>query len=462
MPAYDLTSVDSEAVCMDGSPAKYYFVPATVPSQNNIWLLYLEGGDWCFDEFSCQSREKNAAAFTSSSSWPSTQKLGGIFETNPTKTPFAHVNKVYIGYCSSDAYVGNAGPSAETFGYYFRGQKIVEATLQAMVQTHGMGTRGMTERLLFGGCSAGARGASFTLDYVPGIITGFGGSNVQVQGMLDSSLWLDVQPYSPSLISLQCQVQAITSFINATGRMDASCLQQYPGSESWKCLFGQYRMPFLTLPYALNEAQFDSFQIDSNMGWMNPKSPTQVSYAMNFRQDMINELDSLPTSSQTGSGVYSSACLHHCVTNEESFWGLQVEGISFAEALGWWFFGGGPYQPLQERLIETCDGYRCGSCSAKHSRKGGKLKVHPPPAYSWHWGMPPAPAAPMPAVCGGPYVFEPSMAGGAESTSPASSGGLSMLRSLSLEQVPSKQQPQTQQLQDEYAQAQALAHTAQV
>ena len=233
-----------------------YFKAATNPAYSNVWLLYLEGGDWCYDEFSCTERMQNVPQYASSTKWQQWQKLGGIFETNPVKTPFAEANKAYIAYCSSDAYVGDAS----AFGYQFRGQRIVSAALKALVQTHGMGTRGLTERLLFGGCSAGARGASFTVDYVPDLITAFGGANVQTQAMLDSSLWIDVAPYGQDLVSLECQTQSIVQYVNATARMDAACVAANPG-QTWRCLFGQYRMPYLRVPYALNEAQFDSFQV---------------------------------------------------------------------------------------------------------------------------------------------------------------------------------------------------------
>ena len=39
-----LSQLDGLAVCNDGSPSGYYFVPGT--TQSNIWLVYLEGGMW--------------------------------------------------------------------------------------------------------------------------------------------------------------------------------------------------------------------------------------------------------------------------------------------------------------------------------------------------------------------------------------------------------------------------------
>ena len=54
--------------------------------------------------------------------------------------------------------------------------------MKALVVTHGMGSAA-GDRLLFGGCSAGARGASFTLDFVPAMLQSLGvpAGNVRLQ-----------------------------------------------------------------------------------------------------------------------------------------------------------------------------------------------------------------------------------------------------------------------------------------
>jgi len=36
-----LASTDVNAICNDGSPAGYYYAPATIPSAKNLWLVYL-------------------------------------------------------------------------------------------------------------------------------------------------------------------------------------------------------------------------------------------------------------------------------------------------------------------------------------------------------------------------------------------------------------------------------------
>lgn len=92
-----------------------------------------------------------------------------------------------MGYCSSDAWVGDVARSDATFGLAFRGQRIISATLSSLVTNHGLGSTA-GQRLLFAGCSAGGRGAMFTIDYVPAILHDLGvrDGDVQLQGLFDS------------------------------------------------------------------------------------------------------------------------------------------------------------------------------------------------------------------------------------------------------------------------------------
>lgn len=58
---------------------------------------------------------------------------------------------------------------AAAFGLQFRGGAVVRAVLADLVRRRGLGRRGLAgapPRLLFGGVSAGSRGAMVHLDYV--------------------------------------------------------------------------------------------------------------------------------------------------------------------------------------------------------------------------------------------------------------------------------------------------------
>ena len=68
----------------------------------------------------------------SSSHWEPYRNMTGIFDNNPELTPLADANKVYIPYCSSDAWMGDRAASSETFDWHFRGQKVVEGVLHTL------------------------------------------------------------------------------------------------------------------------------------------------------------------------------------------------------------------------------------------------------------------------------------------------------------------------------------------
>lgn len=104
------------------------------------------------------------------------------------------------------------------------------------------------QRLLFGGCSAGAIGAMNALDTVAGMVP----STMRVQGLLDASALLDIDPndagwsWSSTLTPLQTIIRELVSIDDV--QLPASCEIRFPG-ETYKCLIGQYRMPLLSTPY---------------------------------------------------------------------------------------------------------------------------------------------------------------------------------------------------------------------
>ena len=166
------------------------------------------------------------------------------------------------------------------WGEQFRGQATVYAVLQDLLTRQNLASGA---QLLFGGCSAGARGAMVHLDGVAAYLQAYG---VQVRGLLDSSLWVDVTPAqnkgtaanmgdslldqaqaraqgaeSRSICGLDCGteegppgVQAVYGFANTTAIISEACAAAYPSAQ-YKCMFGQYRMPFLQTPYFLVQSQ---------------------------------------------------------------------------------------------------------------------------------------------------------------------------------------------------------------
>jgi hypothetical protein len=163
-----------------------YFKAATDPSYQNDWLIYLQGGDWCWDKISCDNRHKNSPLLMSSSDWTTTYTLSGIFDSSADHSPLHAVNLAFIRYCTSDGHMGDRAASDETFGYHFRGRRVIAASIAAL-KTKGL-ANGHSQRLFFGGASAGGRGAMAALDFVSGYLNQ---PAVSVFGVLDSPLWID-------------------------------------------------------------------------------------------------------------------------------------------------------------------------------------------------------------------------------------------------------------------------------
>jgi hypothetical protein len=102
----------ADAAGMDGSSSGIYFTPAT--TQPDHFVLYLQGGGWCNDQESCESRcgrRENghcSGGLATSTVWQETQSMAGLFSTSENKTALPGANKAYLRYCTGDAHMGNS------------------------------------------------------------------------------------------------------------------------------------------------------------------------------------------------------------------------------------------------------------------------------------------------------------------------------------------------------------------
>jgi len=151
------------AVCNDGTKAGYYF-KAGNPDR---WIIHFQGGSWCIDEPSCQSRYKQDLRLMSSSPWTPTYTVGGLFDTNMTNNPdFYDATYVYLPYCSSDSFAANRSASNATFGWNFRGRAILYEIIQ-IILPKGLAS---ANEVLLSGCSAGGAAVIANVDYVASLL----------------------------------------------------------------------------------------------------------------------------------------------------------------------------------------------------------------------------------------------------------------------------------------------------
>ena len=115
-------------------------------------------------------------------------------------------------------------------------------------------------------------------------------------------------------------------------------------------------MPFLETPYFASQAQFDSFQLEFDLGGEVPKYPPGQMFAGQLQAQSLSVMQGLPTASQQNSGVFSTVCFLHCTTDGPDFWTVTANGVSLESALAQWYFNG-----LASRRVidDSCSGWPC-------------------------------------------------------------------------------------------------------
>ena len=295
------------AKCNDGSDAAFYFRPARSLASVNMWIVQLQQGGMCYDEASCLERcgradQPSQSDLCGSTRWPRAYEASGIFHAQDALLRDA--NLVFVRYCSSDAFMG----STARWGRQFRGHDVVEAVFHRLVDGYalGSGAGGRRDTLVFGGSSAGSRGALVHLDFVAEMLGSSAAANVRVLGFLDSPLWLDLDPFDSSAgLPLAARAQAAHEHFNIS-HLDDDCARVHAG-QPWKCLFGEYRLRFLKTPTLVSHAQYDAYVL-SQHGVSATITPMEQAYASSVASRVRGVLMSLP---RTRVASFSPACFSH-------------------------------------------------------------------------------------------------------------------------------------------------------
>jgi len=231
---------------------------------------------------------------------------------------------VSVPYCSSDGHFGNAYD--DLVGFRFFGHEIIKAVIGSLTKDF---FEGALDLVVFGGASAGARGAMVHIDYVSRLLKDAGVK--KVVGVLDSPLWVDKDPIgfdggkpTYGLLNQTRDVYNIAGIGVSSGKdvIPDDCREKYVGEE-YKCLFGVFRMPFVQTEYLLISAQFDSYQLGID-GLALPFSEAQNSFADDFGGKMQDAFDELVGTK--GATLYSLPCFNHAISESGAFFSLKTRG----------------------------------------------------------------------------------------------------------------------------------------
>ncbi|KAK2874720.1 hypothetical protein QQF64_003312 [Cirrhinus molitorella] len=318
---------NSSVTCNDGSPAGYYIKESR---GSRRWLMFLEGGWYCFSKHTCDSRYETMRRLMSSSKWPPTRTGTGILSSQPEENPhWWNANTVFVPYCSSDVWSGSAEKTDQN-DYAFMGSQIIQEVIKELV------TKGLdgAKVLLLAGSSAGGTGVLLNVDRVSELLKDLGLGSVQVRGLVDSGWFLDNKQYRSSdcIDTISCApTEAIKRGVRYWNSVvPERCSRAYNG-EDWNCFFGYKVQPTLKRPVFVVQWLFDEAQlmVDNVHLTGQPVQEGQWRYIQNLGSELRNTLKNVPA-------MFAPACLSHEIITRSYWMDIHVKGTSLPRALQCW------------------------------------------------------------------------------------------------------------------------------
>uniref|UniRef100_A0AAY4ASD9 Palmitoleoyl-protein carboxylesterase NOTUM n=2 Tax=Denticeps clupeoides TaxID=299321 RepID=A0AAY4ASD9_9TELE len=318
---------NASATCNDGSAAGYYMKES---KGSRRWLIFLEGGWYCFNKESCDSRYETMRRLMSSSQWPATKTGTGILSPLPEENPhWWNANMVFIPYCSSDVWSG-ASPKTNQSDFAFMGSLIIKEVVKDLL------TRGLDNAkvLLLAGSSAGGTGVLLNVDSVAELLADLGHGGVQVRGLSDSGWFLDTKQYQNSdcVDMLNCApTEAIRRGIEYWGSVVPERCRDAHVGEEWNCFFGYRVYPTIKRPVFVVQWLFDEAQLTvDNIHLMGKRlQEGQWTYIQELGIQLRNTLKDVPA-------MFAPACLSHELITMSHWLDVQVKGTSLPRALHCW------------------------------------------------------------------------------------------------------------------------------
>ncbi|XP_065184285.1 palmitoleoyl-protein carboxylesterase NOTUM-like [Sycon ciliatum] len=259
--------------CNDGSPSGFYLQRPTIDS--TTWVIYLEGGDFCADAASCQTRQRQQHARTSSTNWgllkiPGSTENQGILSSQERINPYLHsANKVYMPYCSSDFWSGTqtGRSNNETSGgeFVFSGALIFRAVVADLIKREGLAT---ATRVIISGSSSGGLGVLLHIDYLRQALMSAGAvPDLRVQGIMDSAWYahdaanctktVNVETRSRNCLDTSALNQMKAGYRYWSGFVPATCTQA--STKPWLCYIASVLRPTVQSDIFVFQWYYDSY-----------------------------------------------------------------------------------------------------------------------------------------------------------------------------------------------------------
>eukprot|EP01065_Artemidia_motanka_P015223 TRINITY_DN19098_c0_g1_i1.p1 TRINITY_DN19098_c0_g1~~TRINITY_DN19098_c0_g1_i1.p1 ORF type:complete len:433 (+),score=116.73 TRINITY_DN19098_c0_g1_i1:70-1299(+) len=305
---------ETGAACLDGSPPGMYM---RTNASSTSWVLFLEGGGWCFgrnrDETleGCAARAKGGGG--SSKGFPaSLPDFGGVLGASAVTNPGFHTwNAVFLKYCDGSSFGGGRAGAVEYKGQtlHFRGRANFDAMVTDLMQNFGMSEA--TEVVLSGG-SAGGLAVFYNVDHLAEMLP----DSVRLTGFPDAGFFLD-HPTKQGVKLYRSQFQGADPVWNVTGSGGTNSRCLAAADAPWKCLFAEYLLPHVRAPMFVMNSAYDGYQLPNilNVSCMQsgPESKCAADdvAAMNSYRSALVSRVAAGLANSTSSGCYVDSCWVH-------------------------------------------------------------------------------------------------------------------------------------------------------
>jgi Pectinacetylesterase len=371
------------ARCLDGSGAGF-FVRAN--RSETRWVVFLEGGGWCYTAEECLARSKTALG--SSKFWPARASLGGILSQSRAVNDFCGWNAVQFSYCDGASFAGNRDVPLIVNGtaLHMRGHSVLRTLFSELRRAFGFDA---ATRVVLAGNSAGGLGVVLHTDFVRHSLIPER-ARATFRAVVESGYFLDVDNalgkpvYGPEMHGV-FELQHVGSALSNT---NAKCLAHYGRNhQEWRCLFSPFVLPFVTTPIFLIQSGYDAFQQQWIVGKYAPAYqacafafPTNCSahditqVANPFRRTLLASLTPQIGSSNgtavitpANRGAFVHSCWSHGWAQLSDHWtSITIGSVTIREAVREWFAGTSERSRVaDDHLHVDCemDGHRPFSCN---------------------------------------------------------------------------------------------------
>jgi len=344
------------AMCLDGSPAAYYFKPASKKADETKWILFFQGGGWCYNENDCLGRTDTDRG--SSKNMPPNLTILGMMNDDPEDNPdFYSWNHVVFAYCDGASFTGAAEEPVvvNNTKLYFRGYFNLQAIMKDLLTNRGM--KWATEVLLSGE-SAGGLATYIHADQIGEMLPS---SVKRYKAAPVSGLFLKQNNVNGEPV-YENQMKNVFIMQNSSIGVDSRCLLSKSPMYMYLCMFASETARSLETPLFVMNSIYDGWSLrciftaepldpSSSMNGNCTAAPgwSDCIYSKECTSEQWNEfntkwgddyrtmLDKTSVFHNRGNGIYAYSCYYHDAEITGHWNKIKIDGVSIREAFTKWY-----------------------------------------------------------------------------------------------------------------------------